>query len=383
MTGPEPPNREIIAQSSQTPAENLSSTAMGGYGTNSPPESIVTSDEEPGSDLTPKFLGLVHAVKEKVPPEEPPPSVLYRVQYLNERMDVVFSKEDKEPMEIQYTLSTLGKAVIEVITDVRMVETYTHSNAEKEDPGTAISVLGTKLKINSPAIITALQSVIEYYPGYSFSEASNTITEPYAALIHHEEELKMYRDQFNPNSFNSKDELCHRNANVYEHLGILQSVLFERSGTAVEAERQRHARGVATFEMLWLLFRPGTDIYYDDDEDGNYNAYVIKSVTGGVLGGPPKSLTISAWRMDYDGLKIGRSLFTLDQRVYDGEKAITSLTVIPCEFWKEESKEGEETKPLKLKLEERGKVFFKLAQRQCMDYHGTTYSWPKKYVSIS
>ena len=383
MTGPEPPNREIIAQSSQITAENLSSTAMGGGGINSPPERIVPSDEKPGSDSSPRFLGLVHAVKEKVPPEEPPPSVLYRVQYLNERMDVVFSKEDKEPMEIQNTLSTLGKAVIEVITEVQIVETYTHSNAEKEEPRTAISVIGTKLKINSPAIITALQSVIEYYPGHSFSESSNTVMEPYAALIHHEEELKAYRNYFDPNAINSKDELCQRNVNAYEHIGVLQNILSQRSGKAVEAERQRHARGVATFEMLWLLFRPGTDVYSDDADDGNYNAYVIKSVTGGVSGGRPTSLVINAWSMNYDGSKIGRVLYPFVQRVFDGEKGITSLTVFPCEFWKEESKEGEETKPLKLKLEERGKVFFKLAQRQCMDYHGTTYSWPKKHVSIS
>ena len=69
--------------------------------------------------------------------------------------------------------------------------------------------------------------------------------------------------------------------------------------------------------------------------------------------------------------------------MYDGEKEIRTLTVFPCKFWKEESKEEPKTKPLKQKLEERGKMFFKLAQRQCMDYDGTTRSWPKKHVSTS
>ena len=94
------------------------------------------------------------------------------------------------------------------------------------------------------------------------------MSEPYAALIHHEEEVKAYRNRFHLNAINPKDELCERNVNVYEHLGILQDVLFQRSGKAVEAERQCHARGVATFEMLWLLFRPGTDVYHDNHDDG-------------------------------------------------------------------------------------------------------------------
>ena len=383
MTGPQSSDCEINDQPSQILSESLSSPPTGGGGINSPPDKIVTSNEEPGSASNPELLEPVQAVNEKMPPEQSPPPVLYKVQYFNKEMDVVFSKENREPMEIQNTLSTLGKSVIEVITDVRIVGSSAPGTLEKEEPRTAISVLGTKLKINSPAIITALQSVIEYYPGHSFSEDSNTVMEPYAALIHHEEELKAYRGQFDPNTTKSEDELCHRNANAYEHLGILQSVLFERSGTAVEAERQRHARGVATFEMLWLLLKPGTNVYSDDQADGNYNAYVIKSVTGGVYGGPLSLLVISAWRMYFDGNKIGRGTYEFDQNVYDGEKDITSLTMFPCEFWKDESREGEGTKPLELKLEERGKMFFRLAQRQCMDYNGTTYSWPKKYVSIS
>lgn len=381
MTEIEPSNSGINPQPPQLPAESLCGTAMGSDETNGLPESITTSNDETESDAKSESLGVAEAEKEKEKEKEkePAPPVLYKVQYLDKDDKTVFSKESKEPMGVQNTLSALGKSVIEVITNVRIRGPYLSGNGEKEEPRTLISILDTTLKINSPAIITALQSVMEYYPDLSFSEDSNYIWEPYAALIHHEEELKAYRDQFNPNVINSRDELCQRNANAYEHLGILQKVLFERSGKAVETERQRHARGVATFEMLWLLFRPGTDVYCDIAGDGNYDAYVVKSVAGGMLGGRPSTLEIYLWQMDYDGEKIGRRKYSFHQPVYDGEKEITSLIVVPCEFWKEESKEGEEIKPLKKKLEERGKVFFKLAQRQCMDYDGTTNSWPKKH----
>ena len=381
-------NSDVNAQPPQTPAVSLSNTAMGSSEVNGLPERLMTMNEETESNSNPESRGLVQdpqAVKGggNVPPEKPPPRVLYKVLYFNEDMKVIFSKEDNEPMAVQSSLSVLKQAVIEVITDVRIFGSYTSSDAEKEEPRTAISILGTKLKINSPAIVLALQSVIEYYPQQSFSDDANTIWEPYAALIHHEEELKAYRDHFDPNAINSQEELCQRNVNAYEHLGILQDVLFERSGEAVKAERQRHARGVATFEMLWLLYKPGTDVYCDGDADDNYSAYVVKSVSGGMFRGRSAPLSIVLWRMDYDGNKVGRCIEPFTLPVYDGEKEITSLIVVPCEYWKENSKEGEETKTLRQKLEERGKTFFKLAQRQCMNYSGTTHSWPKKQVSIS
>ena len=385
MTGTEPSNSDINAQLPQMPAESLSDTPMRSGETNGLPEKFMTSNGKTESGTNPEPLGPVQPMKEKenAPPEEPPQPVLYKVQYLDEDEDVVFSKESSEPMEVQNTLSTLGKPVIEVITNVQVLGPYKHSNSDKEEPRTAISILNTMLKINSPAIIKALQSVTEYYPSQSDSEDSYTFPEPYAALIHHEEELKAYQDGFHPNAVKPKDELCQRNANAYEHLSILQNVLSERSGTAVKAERQRHARGVATFEMLWLLFRPGTTVYVNTAADGKYDAYVVRSVSSSISRGRPTRLNINVWHMNYDGNKVGRCRRFVDQPPYDGEKEITSLNVVPCEFWKEKSKEGEETRPLKQKLEERGKTFFKLAKRQCMDYDGFTFTWPKKHVSIS
>ena len=84
----------------------------------------------------------------------------------------------------------------------------------------------------------------------------------------------------------------------------------------------------------------------------------------------------------FDGHKIGRYRVLASQPAYDGEKEISSLEVYPCEFLKEESKKGEETKPLRQKLEERGKMYLKLAQRECMNYDGFTTPWPKRHVSI-
>ena len=376
MTEGEPPVVHVDANPLQVPAEGLSGPAAGASETNDLSNSTVISDQETASNQ--ESLAL----RQTTPLEEPPPPVLYKVIYLNEDGHQVFSKENKEPLAVQTTLSAQKKAVVEVITDVRIYGPYKPHDAEKEPPNPS-RVLATRLQINSPAIVTALQSVIDYYPGEAFSDNSTTIWEPYAPVIHYEEELKAYRDSFHPDRLSSKEEICHRNENAYEHLGILQHVLRERSGREVEAERQRHARGFATFEMLWLLYKPGTDVYADANADGNYNAYVVKSVSLDSFGDQPIPLKVEVWNMNYDGSRIGRWATSLVEMVYDGEKEITSLFVVPCKFWKERSKVGEEPRPLRKRLEERGKMFFKLAQRHCMGYDGLTLTWPKEYVSIS
>lgn len=389
MTGDDLSDSEFNVQPPQMPARNFPAAAAAAAPTeadesfNRLHDQIMTPKEGIELSSSSEPLALVQEVvkEEKAPPEEPPPPVSYKVSYHND-FSVLFSKEDKEPIAVQSTLLTSKNAVIEVITDVKVHGPSKYWKTEKGEPRAIGTVLRTSLKINSPAIITALQSVIEYYPSHSFSEASNIIAEPYAPLIHHEEQLRVYRDRFHPDKIDSEENICQRNTNAYDHLGILQDVLFERSGREVEAERQRHARGVATFEMLWLLLRPGADVYYDFYGDGRHSAAVIKSVSGGMFGGPPVPLEIQMWSMDYDGTKFGRRTQSMFQFPYDGENVITSLVVYPCEFWRKGSG-NDETQPLKKKLEGRGKMFFRLAQRQCMDYDGVTGTWPKKHVSIS
>ena len=403
------------------PAESLCSTTTPRGETDSLHKRIMTSNEETEPDARPRAQAatgaatesaMENATEEKIELDDereeekekdekdededegeeeeeeaeeeitPAPPVLYKVQYLSSYDDVVFSKESKEPLGIQNTLPALGKSIIEVITKVRIL-IPDRNPIPGIEPRTSVKMLDTKLKINSLAIINAFHSVIDYSAGLNILEDSDTLPEPYRTYFHHDKELNAYRNRFHPDAIDPNVELCERNVNAYEHLGILQDVLFQRSGKAVEAERQRHTRGVATFDMLWLLFRPGTDVYVDDHEDGEYNAFVIKSVSAGDSWSSSSPLTIEAWNMTYDGSQLGRHLKFFIQPVYEGEKEISSLKVFPCEFWKEQSKQGENTKPLKLKLEERGKMFFKLAQRQCMDYDGATYSWPKKQVSTS
>ena len=305
----------------------------------------------------------------------PPRSlVLYKVEYLDKHFDVVVTKEDDQPIRVQSTLNAVGKSILEVITKIQIVGAY--DEKLKKEPLSEATIGSTSLKINSPAITTALKIVVGVYPGQSWMEDSITIPESFAFLVHHEEELRGYRGQFSPGKAASKDEVCERKSYSYEHLTILQDFLQDCIGVSVEAERQRHKRGVATFEMLWLLLKPGQDIYYDTEHEGHLSAYVIESVTGGMSRGRPSVLEVRMWFLNYNGAKVGRQSRLAHQYPFDGEQEITSLEAFPCEYSKEATS-------LRKHLERRGEIFFRLTKRQCMSYTGFTISFPRKHISAS
>lgn len=318
-----------------------------------------------------------------VPINESPklsPHTVYKIQYKSiETRDVIFIKEDTKPITFQSeSESESGSPVLEFITDV-YISTDSVKKHEK-DAGSSVHVLSANrpyLKINSPAIINALQSVVKYYPGYDFSQSSICINEPFAILVHHEKELADFRDQYSPNRIQKEDEHCERTKNTYEHLSVLQEFLRGRIGASVEREKLRHERGFASFEMLWLLLKPGITVY-NAGLDGSYEAKVVESLSGGIQNGRPYPLQVDFWGLDYDGETIGRAEDVSTLQPFNGEKEIKTLLVFPCKFWN--ASKSENVKDLQKDLEERGKMFFKLTSRRCMSYNGLSASFPRHHV---
>ncbi|MCJ1458205.1 hypothetical protein MMC28_008576 [Mycoblastus sanguinarius] len=132
--------------------------------------------------------------------------------------------------------------------------------------------------------------------------------------------------------------------------------------------------------MLWLLLRPGTDVYLDTQHDGHLNAYVIESLSGGMKNGIPKPVHIRLWNLNSNGVAIGRRKTTTVQAPFDGEKQVTALEVFPCSFFRDDPTAKEFTSHRK-RLEDRGKMFFRLTIKQCMNYSGVGLSYPKQNYS--
>ena len=313
------------------------------------------------------------------PAEETSAHIIYKVEYVDDKSDVVYTKESKDSTVVESILESAGHAALEVITRVRIAASNEGSTGI--EPASLLGVDKTSLKINSPAIIAALRSVVGYYPGQNFSDKSIIVDKPFAVLVHHREALKDYRAKFAPGGDQAGKDVCKRNQNAFSHLGLLEDFLEARTGASVAAERARHKRGFATFDMLWLLFQPGRDIYVRNRFNGSLQSRVMHSATVGNEKRKHEPFTLYYWNLDYDGHTIGRSFFNgYDMDPYEGERAITELFCFPCDYWKDNTTD-ETVKPLRNRLEDRGRMFFRLTSRQCMNYDGYTDTFPKTRVS--
>ena len=130
------------------------------------------------------------------------------------------------------------------------------------------------ITIFSRVVNEALRCVVDYYPTVDLSGSTVRVVEPFAIFVHYERELTEYRNRL---LTRSTSDSC-ANKHAYEHIGIVQDFVKARVQKDVDAERKRHARGFATFDMLWLLYKPGCDVYYDYNLVVEHEPHVLKDV---------------------------------------------------------------------------------------------------------
>jgi hypothetical protein len=151
-----------------------------------------------------------------------------------------------------------------------------------------------QLIIHSPHLMKALRSVVEYYPGQSLLGDTITINEPCSILVHYRKELREYGEQ------------C-ADAEATHHISVLLKYLEDNLGYKIHEEDARYQKStpVATFEMLWMLFKPGMDVYAEIDEQrGGFVVQSTLPVTENRTYGMPMPLKVMMWYLDYDGIKV-------------------------------------------------------------------------------
>jgi hypothetical protein len=236
----------------------------------------------------------------------------------------------------------------------------------------------TYIEILSPAVLEALRSVIEYYPGESLVTRSIKVYWPYPMITHHDEALEQYQKKFeNPSCTKSH---C-SGQYAYKHISLIREFVHKSTGIAVAEERKRHERGFASFEMLWLLYRPGDDVLWDELTYGEHEPWVIRSVDWVVKDGTIRSYRITLWNMNADSVYLGPSNSTHFISPFSGEREISSLRLFPFKFLKKD-KNGRSAEQVKSNLIERGKVFFELRKKGCWDFRGHTTFFPRHPVSF-
>lgn len=218
-----------------------------------------------------------------------------------------------------------------------------------QDPGNRVTVKGTRLRIHSPAIMNSLRSVVTYYPGISLWHEAIEINEPFCIIAHHLDDLERHKALLLDEKEDSVSRQTCEKLSVLqagEHLSMLFTYIKDVYKGRLEQERERYERGMCTFQMLWLLFKPGKTVYFHEDHH-DLSAHVIQQVNvdssilyESVLG--RTSIVVEMWHLDYNGREVGRCSKVVDVKPFDGERLITSLNVFPCEY--QDNRDGNKTR---------------------------------------
>ncbi|ORY54584.1 P-loop containing nucleoside triphosphate hydrolase protein [Pseudomassariella vexata] len=242
---------------------------------------------------------------------------------------------------------------------------YAYGNArsrKKEEDGSNMKIANierTAMMIHSPYLINALKAVVGYYPAASFIGDSVRIDAPYQVLVHHRAALARYKYAFA----------------TAKHIDVLLGFIEKTLGKELRAEEERHNSSTpkATFDKLWMIYKPGEVVYV------NYNNKWTPFVISRCLDEMPNPrdeavvspYTIDCWNVVYKGSKLRRMMHSFVVNAFSGEEAILGLTVIPARFFRGDDKD-EDPLYIQRKHIELGKMVWDLAKGPVhMSYDGS------------
>lgn len=228
------------------------------------------------------------------------------------------------------------------------------------------------ITLYSPALVNALRSVIQYYPGQDLS-GNITINAPYCILVHHYDDLQRYAKD---RSEKSVETLCFRDRFVVEHMKTLIQFLEENIMADVRAEMDRNSRGYYTFAHAWVSHKPGRTMINQFRSQKAWKAGVIKSLSGGTFTSPPRAWDISYWSLKYDGRYLVRveSVTTIDP--FDGESSMDRTCSKLFDSFEVENSVDPDVQD----LISWGRLYCRLLKKQCMHHSGRNTKLPYQQV---
>ncbi|KAF3764453.1 P-loop containing nucleoside triphosphate hydrolase protein [Cryphonectria parasitica EP155] len=186
--------------------------------------------------------------------------------------------------------------------------------------------------VKSKHLIAAFNAVVGSYLGTNFFGDTVTIRAPYCPLIRYRSALSRYR---------SAQPACHDDeyaATTAKHIDVLLEYLDKAYGNQIREEEARHKRSppVATFEWLWLAFKPGEVVYRKIHDV--WTAFVIGNVSAKhrADNGKVKEYKIDCWNIRYRQERMQRTSSTFEISPFPGEQALHTLAGVPAAFFPED-----------------------------------------------
>jgi hypothetical protein len=237
----------------------------------------------------------------------------------------------------------------------------------------------TKIKIYSLHLINVLRDIVQYWPGLNLVEHPVVIAEPYAVLIHHLDALEACKSNHPTCHSREYMKLCN------DHIDTLLGFLDKTSGDEIRLERQRHQKSppMATFANLWMLFKPGQDVYIKEREakaaipmrvgstletfsipESSRSGRMHRKAQSSLLNGYNRVFRVQGWGIGCTGTEMSTQIRGSDIEQFEGEKEIRSLSAYPKEFHDNPNYEQE--------LQRRGRRYWELCEPAYRHYDGAT-----------
>jgi len=250
------------------------------------------------------------------------------------------------------------------------------ANGEKPKLSHLDKVGKPQLVIHSLFLLNVLRAVVEFTADPPTGEVdgltSGVFDYPFKDLYYHIDQLRQYRA--GNLSLRAKHS-AEFNQSCDRHIDLLVKYLEsqpEISITKIEAQWKKAVPAV-TFADLWLLLKPGTDVYVREN-DGSLSGYVMDLTR--VMA---DSMVASVWHLAFDGTMIIRRSRDIPISVFDNEREITALPLFPAKF-QDDYDHGE----LRKKLEARGRNYFQYSKEPSfLQYTGKGLRRGLKYVSFT
>ena len=298
----------------------------------------------------------------------------YSVRYLDEGEYTITTKPWIGPFDLAEARKdvvlnnqTVFTVVTELITSIPGDEVRSPWDVAEimrqgilSNPSINAKIGRTGLTVNSQALIRTLRKVVLYHPAINFEAQSVELWSPYDVLWLHFDRFKEYLND--PHTCDSENP-------GKKQLRQLLDFVEDRHTKEVADERLRHKEGRCTYDMLWLLYEPGSTVYAESD--GRLSAYVVSEVRHDprkkIEGGNKtlKGYEVTMWSLDFDGNFVGRRAREKFIPPFGGERKITDLNIIPC-YYKDEE-DGHKTRNALIRD---GKKWYKLLRGEQVYYTG-------------
>lgn len=218
-------------------------------------------------------------------------------------------------------------------------------------------VASEKIIIRSPQLLKIIKDNV-YWPSSAFYEGQKRLelNYPYRAIGVHRDKLECVLSA-GKQQLQERQSLTHGDmgqkqpdttapdeglepldlALTMQHLELFLTEINKVQRESMDIEKERHNRGFATFDMLWMLIKPGMTVYSRNEEATLacrvkiliWNVGVVSHSTND---DPYQKVDIVLWYLDHNGTHIHRRAHTVSINRYHGEKEICQLPVYPEKF---------------------------------------------------